>query len=170
MNRKLLMFTLAPLIFSFMVASVVTKPIGPQRAWEKNPNLELMPPDPGPPATAGGVEAFLPSGGIVSWTANTSEMPIDIIHGLNASKAKGLIKKAEEITPSGLEAWMMTILLEPETALEALKTKWFYMPYETLVAMFIMEGLTPEEAEAMASMWPEGMYVRFVNVGPAWNS
>ncbi len=170
MNRKLLMFTLAPLILSLMVASAVTKPIGPQRAWDKNPNLELMPPDPGPPATAGGVEAVLPNGGIHSWMANTSEMPFDIMHGLNASKAKGLIKEAEEITPSGLEAWMMTILLDPETALEALKNKWFYMPHETLVAMFVMEGFTLEEAEAMASMWPEGMYVRFVNVGPAWNS
>ncbi|UCC27403.1 MAG: hypothetical protein JSW29_04790 [Candidatus Bathyarchaeota archaeon] len=153
-----------------MIAPVMAKPIGPQKAWEKNPNMEIVPPDPGPPATAGGVDAYLPSGGTHSWMANTEEMPIDFMLGLEASKAKGLIKKAEEITPSGLEAWMMMILLEPETALEAVRNTWFYMPYETLVAMFIMEGLTPEEAAAAASMWPEGMCARFVNVGPTWDA
>jgi len=31
--------------------------------------------------------------------------------------------------------------------------------------MMTLGGLTQEEAEAMAAMWPEGVYVRFVNVG-----
>jgi len=34
----------------------------------------------------------------------------------------------------------------------------------------MMEGYTPEDAAAEASMWPEGTYVRFVNVGPAWDA
>jgi len=170
MNKKLLRFTLISLVLLVMVAPVMAKPIGPQKAGEKNPNMKIVPPAPGPPPTAGGVDAFLPSGGTHSWMANTSEMPIDIMLGLDASKAKGLINKAEEITPSGLEAWMMMIFLDPETALEAFKNKWFYMPYETLVALFIIEGYTPEDAAAEASKWPEGMYVRFVNVGPTWDA
>jgi hypothetical protein len=170
MNKKLLMLTLVSLVLPLMLTSAVAKSVGPQKAGEKNPNMEIMPPDIGPPPTAGGVEAFLPSGGIRSWSANTSEMPIDIIHGLDASRAKGLMKKAEVITPSGLEEWMMMLILDPETALENLKNKWFYFSYDTLVAMFMMEGYNSEDAAAMASMWPDGMYVRFVNLGPTWDA
>jgi len=165
-NKQVLMLALIPLVVSVMMTPAMAKPIGPQKAGEKNPHMEIVPAGPGPPATAGGVDAYLPSGGTHSWMANTEEMPIDIMFGLDASKARGLINKAEEITPSGLEAWMMMILFDPETALETLKNKWFYMPYETLLALFIIEGYTPEDAAAEASMWPEGMYVRFVNVGP----
>lgn len=170
MNKKLLMLTLVPLVLTVMLAPVMAKPIGPQKAGEKNPNMEIMPPNPGPPPTAGGVEAFLPNGGMRSWSANTSEMPIDIIHGLDASRAKGLMNKAEVITPSGLEEWMMMVILDPETALENLKNQWFYFSYDTLVAMFMMEGLNAEDAAAMASVWPDGMYVSFVNLGPTWDA
>jgi len=31
-------------------------------------------------------------------------------------------------------------------------------------------NMREEEAEEMASMWPEGVYVRFVNVGKNWDS
>jgi hypothetical protein len=166
--KKVLIPVLALLVL-LMITPVLAKPIGPQKAGEKNPHVEIVPPDPGPPATAGGADAILPNGGTHTWMANTEEMPIDFMHGLDASKAKGLMNKAEEITLSGLEAWMM-MLLDPETALEALKNKWFYFSYEALVALFMMEGYTPEDAAAEASMWPEGTYVRFVNVGPAWDA
>jgi len=62
------------------------------------------------------------------------------------------------------------IFFDPETALETFKNKWFYMPYETLVALFIIEGYTPKDAAEKASEWPEGIYVRFVNVGPTWDA
>jgi len=159
------------LLSVLMVAPVMAKSIGPQNAGDKNPNMVIMPPDPGPPATSGGVDAYLPSGVMRSWMANTEEMPIDIMHILDPSKvAEGLINKAEEITSTGIVDWMMMLMLDPETALETLENKWFYMPYETLVALFIMEGYTPEEAEATAAMWPDGLYLRFVNVGRNWNS
>ncbi len=170
MNKKLLMLTLTPLVLLMMLTPAMAKQIGPQKAGEKNPNMEVVPPNPGPPPTAGGVDASLPNGGIRSWSANTSEMPIDIIHGLDASRVKGLMNKAEVVTPSGLEEWMMMLLMDPETALENLKSKWFYFSYDTLVAMFMMEGYNAEDAAAMALPWPDGMYVRFVNVGPTWDA
>lgn len=40
------------------------------------------------------------------------------------------------------------------------------MSYEVLVEMMMnLGGLTQDEAEEMAAMRPEGIYVRFVNVG-----
>jgi len=33
--------------------------------------------------------------------------------------------------------------------------------YEVLVELLILEGLSPEIAEAIASMYPEGIYVMF---------
>jgi len=66
-------------------------------------------------------------------------------------------------------------LMTNETAALEVENKWGYMSYDVLVEMFIFElmgadpTLTYEEAEAMATemaaMWPEGLYVRFVNVG-----
>lgn len=167
--KKVLIPVLAFLVL-LMITPVMAKRIGPQKAGEKNPNMVIVPPDPGPPATSGGVDAYLPSGVIRTWMANTEEMPIDIMHILDPPKAKGLINKAEEITPTGIVDWMMMLFMEPETALEALENKWFYLPYETLVALFIFEGYTPEDAAAEASMWPDGIYLRFVNVGPTWNA
>ena len=161
MNKKLLMVTLIPLALLMMVTPVMAKPIGPQKAVGKNPHLIPTPE---------GVEALLPSGGVHSWMADTELMAIDIMHCLDASKAKGLANKAITIAMDDLEGWMMLIMFEPEAALEALKNKWFYLPYDTLVLMFTLEGLSPEEAAAMASMWPEGMYCRFVNVGPTWDA
>lgn len=60
-----------------------------------------------------------------------------------------------------------------ETAAQETENKWGYMSNEVLVEMItmelIMEGVPPEEAaeiaEEMAAMWPEGMYIRYVNVG-----
>ena len=149
MNKKLLMFTLIPLVLSVMVAP--TMAIGPQKA-EKNPHIMITPE---------GVELLLPSGGFNEWTSDTEFWYMDFEHGLDASKAKGLIHKATTITLLDI----MEAMTDPEAALEA-ENKWFYISYEVLVEMFItLGGLTPEEAEAMAAMWPEGIYVRFVNVG-----
>jgi len=162
MNKKVLMFTSMLLVLLVIVAPAMAKPIGPQKAVGKNPHI--------PEATPEGVEALLPSGGVHSWMADTELMAIDFMHCLDASKAKGLVHNAITIAVEELEGWMMLIMFDPETALEALGNKWFYLPYDTLVLMFTLEGFSEEEAVAMASMWPDGMYCRFVNVGPTWDA
>ena len=150
MNRKLLMFTLISLVLLVMVAPVMAKPIGPQKALGKNPHIV---------PTAEGVEALLPSGGFHSWTADTEFWYMDFVHGLDASKAK--IPNASPLTIEDIME-----LMTNETAALEVENKWGYVSYEVLVEIFIvLEGLTPEEAEAMAAMWPEGIYIRFVNVG-----
>ena len=148
MNRRLLMFTLIPLVLSVMVAPAMA--IGPQKA-EKNPNIEITPE---------GAELLLPSGGFHSWTADTELWYIDFEHGIDASKAKGLIHKAMPLTIADL----MELMTNPEAALEA-ENMWGYVSYDVLVELFILEGLSEEDAIAMASMWPEGIYVRYVNMG-----
>jgi len=157
MKSKLM--AISVLLLALMVTPAMAKPIGPHKAVGKNPHI--MP-------TAEGVELLLPSGGFHSWTADTEFWYMDFVHGLDASKAK--IPNALPLTMAGI----MEIMTDHEAALEALN-KWGYMSYDVLVEMFIFElmgadpTLTYEEAEAMATemaaMWPEGLYVRFVNVG-----
>jgi len=149
MNKKLLMFTLVPLVLSVMVVPAMA--IGPQKA-EKNPHNMITPE---------GAELLLPSGGFHSWMADTEAWYIDYEHGIDASKAKGLARRATAITLADI----LEVMTDPEAALAAENT-WFYISYEVLVEMMMtLGGLTQEEAEAMAAMWPEGVYVRFVNVG-----
>lgn len=149
MNKKLLMFTLIPLVLLMMVTPAMA--IGPQKA-EKNPRNTITPE---------GAETLLPSGGFHSWTADTEAWYIDYEHGVDASKAKGLARRATAITLADI----MEVMMDPEAALAAENT-WFYVSYEVLVEMMMtLGGLTQEEAEAMAATWPEGVYVRFVNVG-----
>jgi len=146
MNRKLLMLTLIPLVLSVIVSPAMA--IGPQKA-EKNPHAEI---------TIEGVGLTLPSGGFNEWMADTEFWYLDFVHGLDASKAK--IPNALPLTMEDL----IGLMTDPEAALEA-ENKWGYISYEVLVQLFMMEGYTQEEAEAMAAMWPNGIYVRFVNVG-----
>ena len=136
------------LLLALMVAPVMAKPIGPQKAV-KNKNIMITPE---------GVELVLPSGGFNEWMADTEIWYMDFMHGLDASKTK--IPNAMPLTIASI----MELMLNETAALEA-ENKWGYMSYEILVELFIMEGLTPEEAEAMAAMWPEGIYIRYVNVG-----
>ncbi len=136
----------------FMLASVavpiMAKPIGPQKAAGKNPNLM---------STPEGVEILSPSGGFQSWTNDTEFWYTDFMNGLDASKAK--IPNALALTIADI----IEMMTDPEVALEA-ENKWGYISYEVLVDLFILEGYSPEEAEETAAMWPEGVYVRFVNV------
>lgn len=151
--KKLLMYALIPLVLSVMMTPAMAigpqkvPPVGPQQ-W-KNPNLAI---------TDEGAELLLPSGGFHSWMADTEFWYIDFEHGLDASKAK--IPNALPLTIDDI----IELMTVPEAALEA-ENKWGYVSYEVLVELFIMEGLDPVDAEAMAAMWPEGIYVRFVNVG-----
>jgi len=136
------------------VAPVMARPIGPQKAVGKNPHL--MP-------TPDGVELLLPNGGVHEWMANTKLSALDFVHMLNASKVT--IPNAMPLSISDL----IGLMTNPEAALEA-ENKWGYISHDVLVQLFILEGFSEEEAKAMASMWPEGLYARFVNVGKNWNS
>jgi len=136
-----------------VVAPVMAKPIGPQKAV-KNPHISITP---------DGVELLLPNGGVHEWMANTKLSAIDFVHMLNASKVK--IPNAMPLNISDL----MGLMTNPEAALEA-ENKWGYISHDVLVQLFILEGFSEGEAKAMASMWPEGLYARFVNVGKNWNS
>jgi len=159
MNKKLLKFTLIPLILLVMATPAMAKPIGPQKAVGKNPHI--MP-------TAEGVELLLPSGGFNEWTSDTEFWYMDFTHGLDASKAK--IPNAMPLTMADI----MELMINETVALEA-ENKWGYASYDVLVELFIVTlmaedpTLTYEEAAEiaaqMAAMWPEGIYVRFVNVG-----
>ena len=157
--KKLFMFTLIPLILSMIAVPAIAKPIGPQKAVDKNPHIM---------ATPEGVEILLPTGGIHSWTINTSASCFDFMNGLNASKPK--IPNAYNLTMTDL----MEMMTNETAALEA-ENKWGHMSQEVLIDMFIFElmeadpTLTYEEAKEiatpMAAGWPDGIYIKFVNVG-----
>lgn len=150
--RKILVPVIALLVLC-VVAPVAAKPIGPQNAV-KNPHIMITPE---------GAEMLLPSGGIHEWMADTELSAMDFINMLDASKVS--IPNAMPVTFDDLIAMM----LHPEAALEA-EHKWGYISYDVLVELFMFEGFTREQAEALASPWPEGVYVIFVNIGPYWNS
>jgi len=210
------------LLLALMIAPVMAKPIGPQKAV-KNPHITI---------TLDGVELLLPSGGANEWMADTRLSAIDFVHMLDASKVD--IPRAMPITMEDL----IELVSDPVAALEA-ENKWGHISYDVLLTLFIVEypenvtvlivdaaagqpivtvvdaslfsigdkvvitdgiaielnviadkvdnTLTMEndlindymagsivvkspKAEAMASMWPEGLYVRFVNVGKNWDS
>lgn len=140
-------------LVGLMFMPVMAKSIGPQKAV-KNPHIMVAPE---------GVELMLPSGGVLEWMADTTVGAIDFMHGLDASKAR--IPKAMPLSAMDL----MGLMTDPEAAL-AYENKWGFISYDVLVELLVLEGFTQEEAEEMASMWPDGVYVRFVNVGKNWNS
>ena len=136
MNKKILMFTLLPLVLSVIVAPVMA--IGPQKA-EKNPHIIVVP---------HGVQLPLPSGVFNEWMADR-EGPMDRVHILNASKFK--IRKA-------------FVLADPAD-LFGLENKWVYISQGVFVQLLMMFSYTEPEAIAIAAMYPNGIYFMFVNVG-----
>ncbi len=154
MKSKLMKISVL-LLLALMAAPVMAKPIGPRKS--NNPRIEID-------EVTGDVGFFLPNGGLHSWMLDTEWSAMDFMHVLNASRAKGLVNRASTITVDDLIPWMEAIM-NPETALEY-ENKWFYIPKDTLELMLTIEGQDP----AMADMWPDGVHIRFVNVGPAWNA
>jgi hypothetical protein len=132
----------------------MAKPIGPQKAVN-NPHFIITRP--------GTVEHLLPSGGANEWTNSTESSAIDFLHIVDASKAK--IPDAIPLTLPDI----IGLMTNPEAAL-AFENKWAYFSHDVFVQLYILLGLSEEEATAIASRWPEGAYVRFVNVGKNWDS
>jgi hypothetical protein len=141
------------LLVCLMSVPVMAKSIGPQNAVN-NPHAMFAPE---------GVELLLPSGGVQEWMADTTVGAVDFMHLLDASKAH--IPKAMPLSVDDL----MGLMTDPEGALEY-ENMWGYVSHVVMVELFMLEGMTREQAEVMASMWPEGVYARFVNVGKSWNS
>jgi len=142
------------LVAALMSVPVMGKSIGPQKA-ENNPHITIAPEE--------GVELLLPSGGVHEWVADTEVGAMDFMHALDASKAR--IPNAMVLSVSEL----MGLMADPEAALKA-ENKWGFVSHDVLVELMVLEGFTREEAEAMAAGWPNGVFVRFVNVGKQWNS
>ena len=153
MKGKLITIPLL-LLSTLMMTPVMAKSIGPQKAVG-NPHITVTPDV--------GVDFLLPSLGMHSWMVHTELGSADFMNVLDASKAH--IRNAMTLTLLDLTA----IMTDPEVALEA-ESMWGYISYDVLVELLILEGFSPEEAAAMASMWPEGVYIRFVNVGKTWDS
>jgi len=141
------------LLVGLMLVPVMAKSIGPQNAVN-NPHIMIAPE---------GVELLLPSGVVQEWMADTEVGAMDFMHVLDASKAH--IPNAMPLSVDDL----IGLMTDPEGALEY-ENKWGYISYDVLVGLLMLEGFTREQAEEMASMWPEGVYVRFVNMGKNWNS
>lgn len=147
------MVSLVILLVCVMSVPVVAKSIGPQNAVN-NPHIMIAPE---------GVELLLPSGVVLEWVADTEMSAMDFVHILDASKAH--IPNAMVLSVDDL----IGLMIDPEGAL-MLENKWGFVSFEVMVELFVLEGFSQEEAEAAASMWPEGVYARFVNVGKNWNS
>jgi hypothetical protein len=142
------------LLVSLMSVPVMARSVGPQNAVN-NPQIMIVPGE--------GVELLLPNGVVLEWLADTEVSAVDFMHILDASKAH--IPNAMVLSLDDL----MVLTTDPEAALE-LENKWGFVSYQVMVELFMLEGFSEEEAEALASMWPEGVYARFVNVGKNWNS
>jgi len=151
--RGKLMVPIVLVLAGLMSAPVMAKSIGPQNAVN-NPHITVAPE---------GVELLLPSGVVLEWMADSEVSAIDSMHALDASKVH--IPNAMVLSADDL----MGLMTDPEAALEA-ENKWGYVSYDVLVELLVLEGFSQEDAEQMASMWLDGVYVRFVNVGKNWNS
>lgn len=155
MNKKVLMFTLIPLVLSVMVAPAVAKPIGPRgRAVEKNRHLEIP--------EEGELELILPSGVGHIWI-DTDFGVMDSSNWKNATKFK--IRKAVNLTVGELASMFMGDV--------TYENRWTYIELQVLldfIDMMVGMGLMDETQGDLAknefiTYFPEGMYYKFVNVG-----
>jgi hypothetical protein len=155
MNKKFLMVALLPLVLLVMVAPVVAKPLGPRdRAVEQNRHLQI-------PAE-GEVELYAP-GGVGHIWAETEIGVMDSCNWKNASKYK--IRNAISLTVDDF----MNLYAGDLTY----ENKWTFIELQVILdfidIMLEMGAITEAEAQEAIDMFealfPEGMYLLFVNVG-----
>jgi len=135
------------LLSALMFVPVAAKPIGPMKAVN-NPNIIMH----------DGETVLLTPGGVQNEWRDTEASVFDFFHILNASKTE--LPGVKTFTFEQLVA----LLMDPAAALE-FENKWGYMSQETLLALLILMEVPEEQAEAIAAMWPDGMYFRYHNVG-----
>jgi len=134
------------LLFAFMLAPVAAKPIGPVKS-EKNPNIVMH----------DGETVLLTLGGVQHEWYDTEAGWMDFINILNASKVDW------PWVPSLSVAQVLTLMTDPVAASE-FENKWIHMSQAVLFDL--LKLFYPEDvAWAIASMWPAGMYLMYVNVG-----
>ena len=143
--KSKLMAVAVLLLLALLAVPVMARPIGPGKA-EKNPNI----------LRHDGETVLLTHGGVQNEWRDTEAGVLDFMHILNASTVE--LPRVTTFTLTEIVA----LLMDPAAALE-FENKWGYMSQETLLAVLILMGET--EAEAIAAMWPDGMYFRYVNVG-----
>jgi len=143
--KSKLMAVCVLLLLAVLAVPVMARPIGPGNA-EKNPNIRMH----------DGETVLLTPGGVQNEWRDTEASVFDFFHILNASKTK-----LPRVTTFNFNE-ITALLMDPVAALK-FENKWGYMSQETLLAVLILMGET--EAEAIAAMWPDGMYFRYHNVG-----
>jgi len=145
--RSKLMAVSVFLLLALLAVPVTAKSIGPGNA-EKNPNIIVH----------DGETVLLTPGGVQNEWRDTEASVFDFFHILNASKTK--LPGVTTFDVAGIAA----LLMDPVAALK-FENKWGYMSRGTLLGVLLLMGTPPAEAEAIAAMWPDGMYFRYHNVG-----
>ena len=135
------------LLLALLAVPVMARPIGPGNA-EKNPNIMVH----------NGETVLLTPGGVQNEWRDTEAGVFDFFHILNASKTT-----LPRVATLDL-AEVVALLMDPAAALE-FENKWGYMSQETLLGVLLLMGTPQAEAEAIAAMWPDGMYFRYHNAG-----
>jgi len=135
------------LLSALLAVPVMARPIGPGNA-EKNPNILMH----------DGETVLLTPGGVQNEWRDTEAGVFDFFHILNASKTELPRVTTFNLTQIGA-------LMTNSTAALEFENKWGYISQETLLGLLLLMGSPQAQAEAIAAMWPYGMYFRYHNVG-----
>jgi len=144
---KLMIVAAVVLLLASVLSPVAAKSIGPTKA-QRNPNIIMQ----------DGETVLLTPGGVQHEWYDTEVGVMDYLHVLNASKVDW-----GDRVPSLSLADLLTLMSDPEAALES-ENKWGYVSQSVLFDL--LKLFYPEDvAGSIAAMWPDGMYIMFVNVG-----
>jgi hypothetical protein len=105
-----------------------------------------------------GQTVLLTPGGVQHEWYDTDAGVMDHLQILNASKVDWSSR-----VPSLSFAELLTLMTNPEAALQ-FENKWGYVSQSVLFDLLKLE-YPADIAWSIASMWPDGMHVRYVNVG-----
>ena len=137
MNRKVLVIFVALMVVAMLATPVMA--LGPQNAV-KNPNISMP--------ISGWAQLFLPSGLFTEWLT-MYDPPFFFQH---KDAAKFQIVNAIEMT------------IDEETDMYlffANENKWMHLTHDSYATFLMFVGVDPSFAE----LYPEGLYIRFVQPG-----